>query len=119
LLTSNFSDTVSLFTNTIYTIKLDADANVTAIGGTVSASAFVDPFFFFAHNFDSTGSTLDFSSNVGNSPRAVPGPTIGAGLPGLIFGSGGLLVAWWRRRQRRAWASGKLNPHTHKMGNWK
>jgi hypothetical protein len=54
---------------------------------------------FFAVNTE--GDLLQFDNLGVTQTFVVPGPIAGAGLPGLILASGGLL-GWWRRRQKAA-----------------
>jgi hypothetical protein len=87
LLGSFFADT-SLFPNTYY-------FNISAGPGEAITSLILK---FNALPNDRIGS---FETDNYAAISSVPGPIAGAGLPGLILASGGLL-GWWRRRQKIA-----------------
>ena len=86
------------------------------VGGVAGASLGFNDFILQVDNFDTAPTFIKFEYTQANNFRsfasttgsvstvAVPGPIVGAGLPGLVIAGGGLL-AWWRRKRKDAAAA--------------
>jgi hypothetical protein len=82
-------------------VQLGSNMNFGSGFNTITLPTFTDAgtLDFFKIVNGGTGNSAGQISAVAVTSVGVPGPALGAGLPGLIFAGGGLL-AWWRRKRR-------------------
>jgi len=99
LVTRNASGLFSAFVNGHFAFSvMDTNGATTFSGPGNIINFFMDDLVSFAPE---AGTGFVDRIQVTTPAAAVPGPIAGAGLPGLILASGGLL-GWWRRRQKNA-----------------
>ena len=100
----NRTVSLSLATNRVYTVFMQADAAgaATAVGSRASASAYIDPVFSFGAGVDPLSYSFVFSSGIGNSPSGAAAVAVAPEPTTLLLVGGGLLALAWARERRRA-----------------
>jgi hypothetical protein len=103
LVTRNASGLFSAFVNGHFAFSvMDTNGATTFSGPDNIIYFFMDDFVSLTNfpNSPEAGTGFIDRIQVTTPAAAVPGPIVGAGLPGLILACGGLL-GWWRRRQNK------------------
>jgi hypothetical protein len=88
--------TVSMVTPGPTSLGVDATGTITQTAGTGFDPT---PVFYSAAYTQNGGPGNEINASFNDATTPVPGPIVGAGLPGLIFAAGGLLALARRRRK--------------------